>query len=329
MWHKLEFEKKLEDCLVDKYGQDKGCQYFTRYSSFRDNLIGDNAFAGISAIEPGLTDHSEKHVAHVMDNVYKLLGEEPQRYIKPLEYYCLALMILFHDTGNLFKRNNHTNNVYIVYDHYKGNIEKRQERSIIIRGTAAHGGKASDGSEDTLKELPIEDSLEGEIIRLRDLAALLRFGDELAEGIKRTSIFMQKYGLHPDSSKIFHEYAKITDLLIDRNNGRICVVYNIYIDSSSFNSQETEELIKFTIKRIVKLETERGYNKNYSDLLLPFKSTSVSFNIWVDGIIAEHCSQRFDFWDKFPLPDQTDTGLDDRISYEDIMKKIIESCNHE
>lgn len=324
MWHKLEFEKKLETCLIDKYGQDKGGQYFTRYSSFRDNLIGDNAFNGIAAIEPGLTDHSEKHVAHVMDNVYKLLGEEPEKYLKPLEYYCLALMILFHDTGNLFKRDNHPNNVYKVYDHYKGNTEKRQERSIIIRGTAAHGGKAPDGSEDTLKDLPVEDSLDGEIIRLREIAALLRLGDELAEGLKRTSIFMQKSGLYPDSSTIYHEYAKITEILIDRNNGRISVAYNIEIDSSSYNSQEIEKLINFSIKRVLKLEVERGYNKNYSDILLPFKSTSVTFNIWIDGIISDLGFQRFDFRDKFPLPDQTDINIEDKISSHDLMCKINE-----
>lgn len=305
MWHKLEFERKLEEKLHKDFGSEVGSEYFTRYAYFRDRLIADNALDGIKSIEPGLTDHGPVHIAHVMNNVYKLLGGLPQEYLSALEYYCLALMILFHDTGNIFGRNGHPQNAYLVYDYFKGNYDNRQERHIILKGIAAHGGKAKDGSEDTLKHLKNNESVDGEVIRLRELAALLRFGDELAEGRKRTSLFMQNYHKYPTDSKIFHEYASIIDLLIDRNNERIAVAYNFHVDSENHDESEFEQLFEFTIKRLWKLDVERRYNKNYSELLSPFKYTIATFNVYVDGeLMDDVVSDEIILRDLFPTPDQ-------------------------
>ena len=70
----------------------------------------------------------------------------------------------------------------------------------------------------------------GQLVRLRELAAVLRFADELAEGPQRTSEFMQEEGLYDSESQQFHDYANITNILIERQNSRIVITYEIDID---------------------------------------------------------------------------------------------------
>ena len=52
-----------------------------------------------------------------------------------------------------------------------------------------------------LKELAETEQLEGRPVRLRELAAVLRFADELAEGPQRTSEFMQAEGLYESEAQ--------------------------------------------------------------------------------------------------------------------------------
>ena len=74
---------------------------------------------------------------------------------------------------------------------------------MVVRATSAHTGKAQDGSCDTLKEVAELDHLANRPVRLRELAAILRFADELAEGPQRTSEFMQVEDLYESESKNF------------------------------------------------------------------------------------------------------------------------------
>lgn len=331
MWHTLEFENKLEICLIKSLGEEPGKAMYREYATLRDTLIKDNVFQGISGAVPTLTDHSEKHVADVMKRVYKLLGEEPERYLTYSEYYLLAMLILFHDVGNIYGRKNHEENAAKVYSHFKGNAN-RQERLLLIKGIAAHSGFGKDGSKDTLKSLSNNESLNGEPIRLRELAALLRFGDELAEGRQRTSEFMLKNNLIKEGSEIYHKYAEITDIYIDRKLERVSITYHIDIDSKNYNKIETKSLIDFSLKRIHKLDTERSYNKNYSDLLQAFKFTTVEINICIDGrLISDLDFKKLELSDRFPIPDENLSNnyeeISNHFSSEIIIEKIDSSLN--
>lgn len=142
-----------------------------------------------------------------------------------------------------------------------------------------------DGSNDTIKELPgSPESLAGHPVNLRSIAAILRLADELAEGPKRTSLFMQKYHPYPKGSRMFHRYANVTTIAIDPGNNRIALTYDIQVKSNmsgTISNREEKlitELINYIYKRIIKLDQERKYAKHYCDFLLPFKFTTVTFN---------------------------------------------------
>ena len=146
--------------------------------------------------------------------------------------------------------------------------------------------------------------LEGENIDLLELAAILRFSDELAEGKQRTCSFLIEKELIKPESVIYHKYAQISKVHIDRKLGRITITYNIDI-ALPFSETEKEalkELILFTYNRAVKLDIERRYTKNYSRILKTFNYVSVSYNFSKCEIPFEIPLKNILFEDKYPIP---------------------------
>ena len=252
----------------------------------------------IKGTEPSLSDHGIAHIFNVKHNVVQLLSDDGLiKGLTGIEMYCLGMLVLFHDVGNVFGRKNHRNRVAEVFDQIRGKAKSfRHEKALVVKATKAHTGTAQDGSRDTLKEVDDREHLESKSVRLRELAAILRFADELAEGPQRTSDFMQDMELYDEGSRIFHEYASSTNIMIDRGHGRIILTYEITIEVESTDESRREHLFKFldfVYKRILKLNQERQYARYYSKLLDPFKLTEVKFNF--------HCGQEILDTDLLPL----------------------------
>jgi hypothetical protein len=291
-------EKYLETTLLEKLGNEKGKNYYSDYQSARKYLFED-IMPNIKGIEPDLTDHSEKHIGNVLDNVWHLLTindneiktEKGIDSLSCYELYVLCLSVLFHDVGNINGRNNHSVKISDIYDKVRNkNTKYNSERSLILKATKAHCGEAKDGTKDTLKEIDKScQSLSGEPIQLLDIASILRFADELAEGPQRTSDYMVDKNKFKKKSIIYNRYAQITDILIDRGTGRIVLTYRINIKGKT--KKELTELLQFTYERIIKLDEERKYTKFYSQFLTPFKQTEITFefrneekDIEIDGL---------------------------------------------
>lgn len=335
MWNTLSYEEKMSESLIRDFGKEKGDVYYSQYTSARNSLLKDNFFSEIKSVEPNLTDHSERHIANVIDNIYKLLGEEINN-VSGINLYCLGLIALFHDVGNIEGRDNHNEKIADVYNHVRKKEPRfNRERAMIIRAGRAHCGKAKDGTRDTLKELEECDHIDGEKVDLRNLAAILRFADELAEGPQRTSNFMTERHKYDEKSMIFHKYAEITNIFIDREGGRVSITYEIELDKDSITKEETIKLLDFTIKRVLKLDEERRYNKHYCNLLMPFKTTSVKYNFNLDGIPMDLDFEKIEITDRYPIPGEKKDGLKGFVSdynemdSEQIWEKINEKINEE
>ena len=281
------FDEQLCKKVKEQFGKDKGRGLTSAYEQAQTKLQQD-VYENIKGVEPSLSDHGKRHISNVQQNVLHLLSDTGIiTELTGIEMYCLGMFILFHDVGNIFGRENHRNKVAEVFDQIRGTAKSlRHEKALVVKATKAHTGTAQDGSRDTLKEVDETDHLEGESVRLRELAAILRFADELAEGPQRTSDFMQDMELYDEDSIIFHEYASITNIRIDRRHGRIILTYEVAIEVEGADENRREKLSKFlefVYKRILKLNQERQYARYYSKLLDPFKLTEVTFNF--------HCGQ--------------------------------------
>lgn len=282
-WQTREIETYTERKLKKEH-KSLGETKFGIYTSARAIILSEIA-PEIKATEPFLTDHGPTHIANVLDNVYALLGESIKD-LTSLELYCLILSVLFHDVGNIFDRMEHRTTAAKVFKYVWPDSERRSEEYRLLNGIIkAHCGISQNGSKDTIKNVERVDQLEGKKIRLREIAAIVRFADELAEGQHRTSLFVLKqFGL-PLDSEIYHEYAKITKILIDRGNSRVALSYTICLEHTTRAMSDVEKcklrtLLDYVYKRIIKLNQERQYAKFYSKYL-PFDETSVSLNFQI------------------------------------------------
>lgn len=281
------FDEQLRKKILESFEEDKGRELISAYEQAKSKLH-NQVYPEIRGAEPNFTDHGITHVSNVQQNVIDLLSDEGIiTNLSGTEMYCLGMFILFHDTGNIYGRKDHHKKVAIVFDRIRGtNASLRREKTMIVRATRAHTGTARDGSCDTLKDLEDKNEhLGGKPVRLCELAAVLRFADELAEGPQRTSEFMQEEGLYESESQQFHDYANITNILIERRNSRIIITYEIDIDVNRPN--ELHDFMSFIFSRIQKLNQERQYARYYSKLLEPFKFTEVTFNFHCGGDILD------------------------------------------
>ena len=266
MWEPVKIEEYTKDRLINDLGGDIGSQLYAIYILTRKNLVED-ILPHIRAIQPDLTDHGPDHIKNVLNNAEKLLGNDINN-LRPLELYLLIMVIIFHDAGNIFDREDHQHKIAQIYEYARPAPRDLQEKKLILRAVSAHCGETEEGSKDTLKDLDENNNLHGHPVALRKIAAILRFADELAEGPHRTSKFIEMTGGYPDSSKIYHQYADITGISIDRGLSRIALTYHIDLDKNGNNfdfskSDALFHLLDFTYKRIIKLNEERLYARYY------------------------------------------------------------------
>jgi len=277
----IELDKKLKENF--SHAPTDAEKYFSYYVKARSALLSEDIFNSIRTIQKGLSDHGENHIMNVLDNAYellvnrkydissnRLLGESIES-LDSIQLYFICMLILFHDVGNLTvdrKKHHEREVIREVYNHIRKFEREFDDEQVLIPEVASkHSGTASDGSKDTIGELgTYPPHLFGAKIYTKKCAALLRFADELAEGPQRTSIFMNKYYKYPyeTESVIYHKYAEITRIDIDREHERICVRYNFQLKSVNGEIKEEEnkefiELFDFSIKRLLKLEAERKY----------------------------------------------------------------------
>ena len=245
----------------------------------------------LGGIDPKLTHHGSRHIADVKDNVVALLADGGcVNSLSGVELYCLGMSILFHDAGMIYGREEHQQHIGRIFDEFRGRDDvARREKALVMKAVRAHTGLAQDGSPDTLKDLA-EEHLNRRRVRLRDVAAVLRLADELAEGPYRTSAFVRKIGGYSRSSEVYHEYASSCHVFIDRLNRRIVLSYEVEIvgaESEGDRRDRLSTLLCHIYRRINKVNQERQYNRYYCELLEPFRSTEASFNFHSETEILE------------------------------------------
>ena len=321
-----DFDEQLRKKISDDFEGDKERELISSYDQAHTKLL-HQVYPNIQGSEPNLTDHGIKHVLNVQKNVIDLLSDDGIKKLSGIEMYCLGMFILFHDVGNVYGRENHRDKVAQVFDQIRGKSPSlRREKTLVVRAVHAHTGIAQDGSNDTLKELAETEQLEGLPIRLRELAAVLRFADELAEGPQRTSEFMQAEGLYESEAQQFHDYANITHVLIERSNNRVILTYEIDIDINK--PDELRKLLSFIFQRIQKLNQERQYTRYYGDLLAPFKFTEVTFNFHCYGDILDTDLLPLKLTDIVVPGDQAKeiSAIDPAYSIDNLVADLVEKC---
>jgi len=278
----------LETLAFERLRNNDNCEHFA------DNWIDEYRVArtavynllnsGVPAAEPDLTDHTEKHVRDVLRTAHELL-DGANGDLRASDLMALVCTILYHDVGNVIGREEHWKKIVDVFNETwpQKDAERPRLRQIVTLAGGAHAGKADDGSDDTLKDVsPVETGQFNDKIRLRTIAAVTRFADELAEGPQRTNRYMRTHNLIGKKSSLYHKYSSITNIRVDRGNGRIVLTYDI--DVGSIKRRKLKKLLKMAYSRVWKLNWERQLARHYCDLLSCFKQTEATFNLTEHGV---------------------------------------------
>ncbi|MDZ4850386.1 MAG: hypothetical protein SGI77_13960 [Pirellulaceae bacterium] len=333
MWEPLQIERDLEEALVRTFGEADGKAKFGDYTSARTKLNG-NLWEEIKRAEPNLTDHGPRHIADVLNQAHQII---PTDHLNAREMLALMLSILYHDTGNIHGRTGHEKRISDVYDYVVGTptpSSRLQEKKIVLAVVGSHGGEARDGGKDTIRELnPSGEPFLRQTIRMREIAAILRFADELAEGSQRTSEYLRRtHAFNIDSEK-YHDYASITEVCIDPGNERIALTYHINLSTrhGEFDIDEVarlDRLLTFVYHRIRKLDEERQYARFYSSALGVFKRTSATLHFWLDGQQIDLGLEPLELTDLVVPGGNMRTIPEINVAYniESILTKLKDSC---
>lgn len=185
--------------------------YYKNFKDFLDRDIHPEIKPVMSREDPHiyLNDHSEKHVAMVIEKAtFLLIGMPEKDFLTPYEIFILLTAIQIHDAGHLINANRDTHAIDTsqIINELDKNAISAFERKIIFDIARAHSGK-----EDIIGSQKEYIDISGETIRFRLIAAILRFADELADGKVRASNYLLKYDKLPIESKIFHTFSSCLD----------------------------------------------------------------------------------------------------------------------
>ncbi|MBH1970813.1 hypothetical protein FK216_06135 [Moraxellaceae bacterium AER2_44_116] len=316
MWEKTQLEIVLEDRLKNPptpniVTKAEGEELFARYTTAKSMLCKE-IFPWIRANEPNLSDHSETHIEDVLKNAWQLV-ENVMDKLNSIELYFLCIGILFHDVGNIYGRKKHNKTISPIYQYILALMPSRDEMQHTLSICQAHTGLGKDKTTDTLQDLKDAFFMRNKV-RLRDLAAIIRFADELAEGEGRTSKFMLDNNFFSEESQIYHLYAAMcSHPAIDKSNGRIILNFNIDIKNPWFSTADKLiDFINFVYSRVLKLDEERRYCKYYCRLLDDFKATSINIQFWNDRSLIELDLESF-YLDDYVLPGSINLSLEERF----------------
>lgn len=196
------FIEEIHDLARFPFEHDYKKDYSYIASQLND-WVHSNVNTGAMIKDGGyLTDHGPGHIKTVIKRVSQMLDNNDNCILNPFEVYVLLVAIHLHDVGNIIGREGHHINAQMIIDKL-GNGVASQDKIIwenIYEIAKAHKGNIIQ----KLNELDYIHEIE---IRPQLIAALLKFGDELAENSSRADRINTVIDNLPEESKLYHEYA--------------------------------------------------------------------------------------------------------------------------
>ncbi len=286
---------------------DRTVDYWARYiglvAGLREHVYPQiNAGLACLSKSPGIyTDHGPEHFDEVVRYAGNMLGIagpiEKKSGLSAYEIYLLLCAIRLHDAGNIDGREDHEKRAFAMLYEYGGNISKDSAEALLIGQIAdAHGGHTMAGSKDTIGELPQDGTpVAATTCRPRQVAALVRFADEICEHSSRAARHHLNSGTLPVENKLFHIYAEsITGAVCDSNGG-----FKLKIDIKTKYLKEKyphpkiaegQYVIDEVFDRISKLDCERRYCNQYLDPGLQTRELDISINLLEEKLYGEKIS---------------------------------------
>ena len=287
---------------------------FVRYQailSYLETNVYRFIDAGLASLseENGLyTLHNKDHFDEVVKYAGELLGCTNESanftHLSAYELFILLVAIRLHDAGNMYGRENHERQAYNIFLKMGDAVGRdRIEKSFIAEIAQAHGGRAADGSKDTIGQLEWNISYRNLHIRARVIAALVRFADEICESQNRAANVLLEDGKVKGENEVFHKYAScITSVtvvptatvnpttLVEKGCPKeIVLEFNIDAEDCARKWGKTQDgrlvevdLIEEIFLRLEKMFREREYCVKYMREICNVVLIKAIINVWRD-----------------------------------------------
>lgn len=269
-----------------------GVDYNAKYVALKNHLVGQVhphvVPANIARDGGYINDHGPDHIRKLIERLTELLKGKNVS-ISPYETFVLLCAAHFHDIGNMFGRQQHEEQSAKVMNDLGPLFSNDQvEKRWIFRIAAAHGGS----EKDKITEIPAETVVLNQTIRPQFLAALLKFGDELAEDYERAARYPLEKGLVPPSSEIFHRYAEaLHSVTVDHGAQELRFEYEIKkaqvtaaYDFEKNNTASKVYILDEIFKRTMKAHYERIYCMRFLRPQLDLNRISVTISVSDDNL---------------------------------------------
>lgn len=279
---------------ADRASFPNGVDYHARYVALEGymntNVHRDVVLGAISADGGLLNDHGPDHIRTVIARAGCMLsGNCPMAAsFTPYEIYLLLCAAHFHDVGNVFGREGHERRHQDVMRELRPLLgNDTLEMQCILRISAAHGGHI-DGDKDKIGRL--EDyPVNGRDVRVRALAAVLRFADELADDRHRANRFLLEHDSLPKEAEVFHKYAACLDSVMVRTEDG-CVDLHYCLTTADATRQwgknagnggaDEVYIVDEIYARTLKMHLERSYCSRFMRAFVDIERIKVIIEIF-------------------------------------------------
>ena len=178
-------------------------------------------------------DHGPDHIVRVLENVTKLLGDGHESHVTAYELYLTMMSVIYHDVGILRQRKDHADLSAQAVDQIEREVDlSSADKDIIMRAVASHS--SSKDIAKVCEDFPDEDFVEGERVRPRVIAALVRLADELDEDERRSRHFIEQYIDIPETSRFFWLFCQRISG-IDISSSRLEISFHVRFESGDLD----------------------------------------------------------------------------------------------
>jgi hypothetical protein len=195
----LGIEKSLKKAAKDSY---------YKYNVLKHRLLTTESTFWASAF-PGGNDHGPEHIKRVLQNLDKLLGASPLRAnsLNAYELFLAMMAILYHDVGILRQRKDHAmlSKLFLEIDRNDFIFDPR-DKEVIALAVVSHS--SSRDIELEASAFAQVETIGGQRVRPRVVAALVRFADELDEDYRRANSTVMELLELPEESKFYWQFCQ-------------------------------------------------------------------------------------------------------------------------
>lgn len=265
-------EKLLEEKLPNKYPV---------YVLLKNRLLEKVYPRWCGGFKAG-NDHGPGHIKRVLRNAEHLLGKDPLKHASLHEIYLTLLSILYHDVGIVQSRKGHgelSADILHMADQKLPELSDL-EAQIISASVISHSSSKS--ITDECQALSEEEAIEGETVRPRFVAALVRLADELDEDVTRAPRDLELLSKIPDESHFYWRFCqRITGISIKESTSEITINVEFAADDAGkvLIASDDKSLVPFVVRftrKLLKIDEERKKCNQYFPDSLKYKPLKVN-----------------------------------------------------